>query len=115
MKSLQEIKQEFIEIIADVAKIAGLSLDSAVVASAAILQEYGKYSRTQQMSSPSKFVGNGKSVEPATVKQKNILSKYKIPYSNDITKAEASVILDKVIGQSSSNKKGRFSSAPFIK
>ena len=98
------------QILNEVKKISGISIDSAVLAATGILAELGKYSRMQEIRSngndSNAVVSNGNGDQPATEKQKNALKKFGLKYRADITKKEASELLDKVISQLDNNGKG---------
>ena len=83
--------------------IQGLNTSDRVNMAIALLKEYGKYNRGEAMSN-SKTNGNGK--VPATEKQKTALFKFGVKFSEDITLAEASAMLDKAIADSK-ERKGR--------
>ena len=110
MRTIQDIKNEFEQILNEVKKISGISIDSAVLAATGILAELGKYSRMQEIRSngndSNAVVSNGNGDQPATEKQKNALKKFGLKYRADITKKEASELLDKVISQLDNNGKG---------
>jgi len=105
MKNIREIKIDFENVFAEVSAIQGLSASDKVQVAIAALQELGKYSRGEAMST-AKANGNGNQVMPATDKQKNALSKFGVKFSDTITKSEASDLLDKAITEAQ-NKKGR--------
>jgi len=104
MKNIREIKVDFENVFAEVSAIQGLSASDKVQVAIAALQELGKYSRGEAMSA-GKTNGNSNSM-PATEKQKIALGKFGVKFAENITKAEASDLLDKVITESQ-NKKGR--------
>ncbi len=117
MKTIQEMEKEFEQIISNVVKIDGVSVELATQVGAVILQEYGKNYRTE-MIRESKLNANGKysngnGGQPATEKQKNALDKFGIEYSSNITKAEASRLLDEAIAKANGKGKGRKSAYPF--
>lgn len=88
----QERKEEYKEIYEEVAKINGLTTQEAVEISIAILQETGKDRRAELLGARFNSNGNGNS---ATPKQKSYLNRLGIKYSNNITKTEASELIDK--------------------
>lgn len=97
----QERKEEFKGIYEEVVKIDGLTTNEAVEVSIAILQEAGKDRRT-----PAGLSGNGS--QPATDKQKAYLKSLGIEYKDDITKAEASALIDKARNTGNSDARGRY-------
>jgi hypothetical protein len=105
MKTIQEIKADFEKAITEVPVMQGLNTSDRVQIAIALLREYGKYSRGEAMST-AKANGNGNQVMPATDKQKNALSNFGVKFSDNITKSEASDMLDKAITEAQ-NKKGR--------
>ena len=97
----QTIKQQFEQILADVVKINGLSIEQATDVAKAILQEAGKYNRTEMLSharqNGSYAASNGSSGngnELATEKQLKALKSFGVSFSEGITKAEASKLLE---------------------
>ena len=118
---LHEIHQQFEKILGDLRNIPGLPDESAVQVAQVILVEAGKY-RRGELASKSKSSNNGYysssqssengSNQPATEKQINALNKFGVEYSDDITKADASKLLDSVFAKLDNRKKGR--KAPFL-
>ena len=104
MKTTQEVRKEFEQILSEVKNINGVMPESAVQIATAILHESGKFQRTQMLQGSNQ--NNRNSNQPATEPQKYTLKKHGIEFSDDITKAEASALLDKVMP-----KKGRVSPA----
>lgn len=102
MKTIQEIKNEFEQILSDVSSISGVASDSAVQIATAILHESGKFQRTQMLQGNNRNNNSRNNNQPATEPQKYTLKKHGIEFSDDISKAEASALLDKVMP-----KKGR--------
>ena len=49
MKTTQEIKTEFEQVLSEVSKINGMTAESAVQVATMILQESGKFQRTETM------------------------------------------------------------------
>ena len=95
--------QEFKQILAEV-KNMDIPAESAVQVATVILQESGKDRRCEAANAArkngnsngfSKNIKNGN--EPATDKQKFALKKWHVEFSEDINKAEASALLDKVM------------------
>ena len=120
--TIKEIHQQFEEILTELRDIEGLPEESVVKVAQVILQEAGK-DRRAELANKSKSSNNGYysssqssengSNQSATEKQKNALMKFGIEYSEDITKAEASVLLYKAFEKLDSRKKvGR--KAPFL-
>ena len=97
-----QLKQEFERILSDVVKINGLPIEQATDVAKVILQESGKYKRTEMMNQSRQngsyaVSGNGSSGngnDPATEKQLNALKSFKVSFNEGITKAEASKLLD---------------------
>ena len=89
----QERKEEFKGIHEEVVKIDGLTTQETVEVSIAILQEAGKDRRTELLGT--RFNNNGNDSQSATYKQKNYLKRLGIKYTDTITKAEASELIDK--------------------
>ena len=117
-----EIHQQFEKILGELRNIQGLPEESAVQVAQVILQEAGKDRRGElannAKSSSNGYYSSSQSCEngsnhSATDKQKNALTKFGIEYSEDITKAEASGLLDEAFGKLNHRKKvGR--KAPFL-
>ena len=113
MKTTQEFKQILSEV-----KNIDIPSESAVQVATVILQESGK-DRRGEAANAARMNGNGngfnrnysKSNQPATDKQKDALKKWHVEFSDDITKAEASALLDYAIEHANSNAKGRTSPA----
>ena len=104
MKSIKEIKMDLSMALEEVPVIQGLNTSDRVQMAIALLKEYGKYNRGEAMSNNGKT--NGNSEAPATERQKSALYKFGVKFSEDITKAEASAMLDKAIADSK-ERKGR--------
>ena len=103
----QQIKEEFKQILADVMK-DGVSPDEAHSSARIILQESGKDRRTALMNQSRQngssyigngFGGNGKGAQPATWKQKKTLQNMGIRYDGNISKSEASRLLDEAFAK----------------
>ena len=109
MKTIQEIKNEFEQILTDVSRIPGVASEAATQVATVILREFGKYNRTPEAKSNSNAYNNNG--QPATEKQKDALKKWHIAFSEDITKTEASRKLDEAITEMNSKKNGRESPA----
>ena len=115
MKTIQEIKQDFEQIFAEVSGISGMTTDSATEIAKVILQESGKNSRTQAMNEKSN--SNAKraynSNVPATEKQKYLMKLRGINFQADVSKSEASRLIDNALGKKS-EEKGRAPPAPLF-
>ena len=103
MKSIKEIKADLAMALEEVPVTPGQNTSDRVQMAIALLHEYGKYNRGEAMSNGKT---NGNSETPATEKQKSALYKFGVKFSEDITKAEASAMLDKAIADSR-ERKGR--------
>ncbi len=103
MKSIKEIKMDLSMALEEVPNTPGINTSDRVQMAIALLKEYGKYNRGEAMSNGKT---NGNSEAPATERQKSALFKFGIKFSEDITKAEASTMLDKAIADSK-ERKGR--------
>ena len=97
-----QLKQEFERILSDVVKINGLPIEQATDVAKAILQESGKYKRTEMMNQSRQngsyaASGNGSSgngEQPATEKQLKALKSFRVSVKEGITKSEASTLLE---------------------
>ena len=101
----QQIKEEFKQILADVMK-DGVSPDEAHSSARIILQESGKDRRTalmnQSRQNGNSYIGNGfngNGVQPATWKQKKTLQNMGIRYDGNVSKSEASRLLDEAFAK----------------
>ena len=99
----KQLKQDFEQILSDVMKINGLPIEQATDVAKAILQESGKYKRTEMMNQARQngsyaVSGNGSSGngnQPATEKQLAALKSFRVSFNEEgITKAEASKLLE---------------------
>ena len=104
----QEIKEQFKQTLEEVTKINGITTESAVQVATVILQESGKDRRAELLRETrlnnNGFNKNNKNGnQPATYKQKNALRNFGIKYSNNITKSEASRLIDEAITEVESN------------
>ena len=106
-----KIKEQFESILADVMKINGLSIEQATDVAKVILQEHGKFRRTEMLSQARQSNGNGYSNgngsngnQPATDKQKEALKKWRVSFADSITKDEASRLLDEAIEKKNARK-----------
>ncbi len=111
-----EINKEFEKILSALRKVEGLPLESIVQVAQVILQESGKDRRTELMRE-SHTNCNGDSSKnsndvPATPRQKNALKNFGIKYRDDITKAEASELLDKAFAELESNRENSYQDEP---
>ncbi|MDD5670238.1 MAG: hypothetical protein PHN49_01225 [Candidatus Omnitrophica bacterium] len=111
MKSIKEIKMDLAAALEEIPVTQGLNTSDRVQMAIALLSEYGKYNRGEAMSNKA----NGTSQEPATEKQKFALEKNGVDFSENITKSEASALLDKVMPQAKSISRGRFPARSFPK
>jgi len=93
MKTTQEVRNEFEQILSEVKNINGVMPESAVQIATAILHESGKFQRTQMLQGSNQ--NNRNSNQPATDKQKDYMKKLGIKFSDDITKAQASDEIEK--------------------
>lgn len=111
----QKIKTEFLQVLNDVFMgVKGMTLENAITTTTAIMQESGKYARQEVAMKSGITAGNIS--EPATEKQKFALRKNGVEFSDSITKAEASALLDKVMPKDNGNERGRFPArSPFQK
>ena len=104
-----QIKSEFEQILADVVKVQGLPIDSAVDVAKVILQESGKDRRTLLLNQfPKTGNGSGGASDngntPATDSQKDFMRKLKISFGEEISKAEASKLIDEAIQKKNGKK-----------
>ena len=91
MKTTQEIKTDFEQILSEVSKISGVTQDTAVQVSTVILQESGKFQRTEIMHNGRNNNGNDK---PATPKQIKFLQDLGILVEPGITSKKASELIE---------------------
>ncbi len=112
MKALQQIKSDFEQILSEVLKINGISVDSAVQVSTVILQEFGKYNRC-----PEGIVedNNGSEEVPATFNQKKAMRNLKISFPEAIGKVEASQLIESAVSKFRDNGKGGFARSFHLK
>jgi len=104
MKTTQEIKIEFEQVLSEVSKISGMTAESAVQVATMILQESGKFQRTETMHN-----GNSNGDKPASPKQIKFLQDLGILVEPGITSKKASELIEVNKG------KGRASAHPFPK
>jgi hypothetical protein len=97
-----EIQNQFKNILYELKGIEGLTAESSIQVAQVILQESGKDRRAELLRDGK--TGNNKGSTdysgdmPATLKQKNALTRFGIKFRNDISKSEASELLDKAFG-----------------
>ena len=103
MKNIQEIKADFEQILTEVIKINGISIESATQVATVILQESGKDRRSEIYQS--KFNGNNNSFQPATDRQKIAMENLEIKFNKNISKAEASKLIEEAVQKLNGNKK----------
>lgn len=95
MKTAQEIKTDFEQILSDVSKISGMTTESAVQVTTMILQESGKFQRTQMMNGNRNGNGNSNgSDKPATPKQLKYLQALGVLVEPGITSSQASELIE---------------------
>ncbi len=108
MRTLQQIKSDFEQILSEVIKINGVSVESAVHVATVILQESGKYNRCPEAktsNAETAGVFNGEDdEEPATFNQKKALKNLKIGFSDNIGKVEASKLIEQAVQQLNDRK-----------
>ena len=104
MKNLQQIRSDFEQILSEVLKISGISVDSAVQISSAILQEFGKYNRCPDGIADN---NNGSEEVPATFNQRKAMRNLKISFPEAISKVEAGRMIESAVSKFSSNGRGR--------
>ena len=111
MKTLED----FNRILDEIQSISGLPAERAVDAALILTQESGKDRRSELLRlARADFNGNGSDNgnQIATEKQRSALAKFGIKFNANISKAEASDLLDKAITESNSKRKGRRVTAP---
>ncbi len=95
----EEIQEQFNHILSDLKARNDLPNESLVQVAQLILQESGKDRRAKLMqnskSSYSGVNGRNNNNNPATLKQKNALTRFGIKFRNDNTKSEAYELLNK--------------------
>ena len=112
MKTIQEIKTDFEQAIAEIPAIQGLNTSDRVNIAIALLREYGKYNRGEAMST-AKANGNGNNDKPISEKQIKFLQDLGVTELPK-TSREASALIEQVKGSNAkgsnySNGKGGFS------
>lgn len=111
MKTIQEIKSNFEQILSDVIKIQGLPVESATQVAAVILQESGKFERTEILNNNRNGNNNSNGNDkPITEKQTKFLQDLGV---NELPKTsrEASRLIEQLRG----NGKGRYTARSFPK
>lgn len=98
----REIHEQFNQILDELKERNDLPIESIVQVAQVILQESGKDRRTELLRETKSNNNEGSSDnstdKPATIRQKNALMRFGIKFRNDITKSEASELLDKAFG-----------------
>ena len=95
-----QIKTEFDQIIADEMKTNGLSTEQAVDVAKTIMQEAGKFKRTEMMNhAKQNGTANGNGTASASDKQKDLLKKFNVSFADNITKGEASKLIEEAIAK----------------
>jgi fructosamine-3-kinase len=115
--NIQEIKEQFEQVLNEVIKINGLTIESATQVAQVIITEAGKDRRAELLREArlNNNRNNSNGNQPATFKQKKALRNFGIKYRNDITKSQASELIDEAIAEANgnrSNAKGRLATAP---
>jgi hypothetical protein len=110
MRTIQQIKSDFEQILSEVVKINGISVESAVQVATVILQEAGKYNRCPEINENN---GNGSGFQPATDNQKQAMKNLKLVYTENISKSDASKQIEQAVARLQSNRKGGFRPSPF--
>ena len=90
MKTTQEIKTEFEQVLSEVSRINGMTAESAVQVATMILQESGKFQRTETMHNGNSN-GNDK---PASPKQIKFLQDLGILVEPGMTSKKASELIE---------------------
>jgi len=110
MKTIQEIKTVFEQILHEVARINGIPIESATQVATVILQESGKFERTEMMNNNGFSRNNSNNIsKPISEKQIKFLQDLGIKEIPK-TSREASKIIDEVRGNT-----GRVITAPSFK
>ena len=86
-----QIIEQFKQVLAEI-KLQGLPIEQATDVAKIILQESGKFKRTEMMNnhSPKNGDSNGNGNASATDKQKEALKNFRVSFSDDITTTESS-------------------------
>ena len=108
MKTIQQIKSDFEQILSEVVRINGISVESAVQVATVILQESGKYNRC-----PERNEDNGDNSESATQSQKQAMKNLRLVFTENISKADASKQIEQAVAKLRSNGKGGIRPSPF--
>lgn len=99
MKTIQEIKSDFEQVLSDVSKINGISVESATQVATVILQESGKFQRTQMMNGNSNSYGSNGGDKPVSEKQKKFMQDLGITVTPNMTSREASELIEQRKGK----------------
>ena len=95
----EEIQEQFNQILDELKARNDLPIESIVQVAQVILQESGKDRRVELLrdakSCNNKGSNDNNTDKSATIRQKNALLRFGIKFRNDITKSEASELLDK--------------------
>lgn len=101
-----ELKEQFEQVLNELKGIDGLTSETAVQVAQVILHESGKDRRTELLreskvdyKSYQCGQGSSKGSQPATLRQKNALTNFGIKFRDEITKADASELLDTAFEQ----------------
>ena len=114
MKTI-EIKEQFEQILSDLKEIEDLPSENAVQVAQVILTEAGKDRRAELLrearSGNNGFYNSSYNSEngvdqPATERQKKALRNFKIPYKPNISKIEASALIDEAYKKLERDKEG---------
>lgn len=108
MRTIQQIKSDFEQILSEVVRINGISVESAVQVATVILQESGKYNRCPGINGD-----NGNNGEPATQNQKQAMKNLRLVFTENISKADASRHIEQAVARLRGNGKGGFRPSPF--
>ena len=110
MRTIQQIKSDFEQILSEVVRINGISVESAVQVATVILQESGKFERTEMMNNNgfNRNNSNGND-KPVSEKQRKFLQDLGVKVIPK-TSREASELIEQLCG----NNKGRVITAPSL-
>ncbi|MBI5872316.1 hypothetical protein HZB88_04505 [archaeon] len=115
MKTIQEIKTDFEQVLSDLSKISGMTPESSIQVATIILQESGKDRRAEIYNSKNngfnRNYNSNNNDKPITEKQKKFMQDLGITVTPNMTSREASRLID----QSRSNGKGSNSARSFQK
>ena len=108
MRTIQQIKSDFEQTLSEVVKINGISVESAVQVATVILQESGKFERTEMMNNNGFSRNNSNNIDkPISEKQIKFLQDLGVK-TFPKTSREASALIEQHRG----NGKGRVITAP---